>query len=88
MGGGALFLAVLWSFLLFCLTLWRVHWRILHVKRWWDRECPRCHTHTPNLKRIHRTRFARWLNSFAVPARSYICGNCHWQGVRIDETKV
>lgn len=85
-GGGALFVAVIWTLLLFPAVLWRIHWRVVHVKRWSSRQCPRCHSN--ELKRIHRTNFAHFLNRLNIPARSYFCPNCRWRGVRIDEAKV
>lgn len=75
-----------WSLLVITALIWRVHWRIIHIPKWWDRACPRCQS--TDLRRIHRTRLAHFLNSFAIPARNYHCVNCHWEGVRIDESKV
>ncbi len=64
----------------------RLRQRINHHRRWWAGICPMCGG--ANLSRVHRTRFDRLLGSMGIPVRRYVCRQCHWQGRRIDESRV
>ncbi|MCB8922334.1 MAG: hypothetical protein H6662_12185 [Ardenticatenaceae bacterium] len=79
LGGAALVVAVV-------LGVLRLRWRINHHQAWWARGCPQCGK--TNLSRIHRTRLDKLLSSLGIPVRRYICRECHWQGARIDESRI
>lgn len=78
-GGVILVLAVLGGAL-------RLRWRVLHHEQWWARVCPNCDQNA--LKRIHRRRLDRLWEVVRIPVRRYICGDCHWRGVRIDDRRL
>jgi len=78
--GLILFMVAIW------LVIWRARWYAVKEVRWYARECPDCRER--QLKRMRRQWYHRLLYALKVPARPYICANCHWQGVRIDESKI
>jgi predicted RNA-binding Zn-ribbon protein involved in translation (DUF1610 family) len=60
--------------------------RILLSPRFWQIRCPHCQQAT--LKRTHRSRADRFISHLGFPTRRYMCSNCSWEGLRIDESKL
>lgn len=79
LGGAMLVVAVLLGSL-------RLRWRIIHHQAWWERGCPECGG--TKLSRIHRTPLDHLIGSIGIPVRRYICRDCHWQGMSIDESRI
>ena len=79
LGGAFLVVAVL-------VGVVRVRMRINGRQQWWARQCPTCQgTH---LSRIHRTWPDRLLGKTGIPVRRYVCRDCGWRGLRIDESRI
>lgn len=64
----------------------RLRWRINHWQKLWGKSCPQCGSE--HLSRIHRTLPDRLLGRVGIPVRRYMCRQCRWQGVRIDEMRI
>jgi len=60
--------------------------RVIRRVAWWKTQCPRCSQTT--LKRIRRTRRDRLTEVSGIPFRRYLCDNCQWSGLRIDNDKL
>lgn len=65
---------------------WRLRWRVLRHEPWWARRCPECGANA--LKRTHRRWYDRLWGWVGVPMRRYICVECRWRGMRIDERRI
>jgi hypothetical protein len=60
--------------------------RLARRVNWWKSQCPSCSQ--PALKRIRRTRLDRLAAVSGVPFRRYLCDNCQWTGLRIDNDRL
>ena len=59
--------------------------QLMQRKVWWRASgCPSCGSEA--LKRRRRTRLDRLIGRLGIPLRRYICAQCGWQGLRIDES--
>lgn len=65
---------------------YRVRWRINHATRFWMHRCPACGGE--DLRRVRRNPRDRWLGRLGIPARRYICPECRWVGLRIDQNDI
>ena len=83
----ALWLVSIWLVLTaVALILWALRNRIVNRPSTWDRACPQCGG--GDLKRIHRHAWQMVPSRVGIPARRYLCDDCGWKGLRIDERRI
>lgn len=68
------------------ILLWALRNRIVNRPSTWDRACPQCGG--SHLKRIHRHVWQVVPSWVGIPVRRYLCDDCGWKGLRIDETRI
>lgn len=79
--GGLLTIGVIGGFL-------RFRWRINGNPNFWRSHCPNCGKSGDSLHRSRRNRLDHFIGRLGFPVRRYICQDCHWTGLRIDETRI
>ncbi len=86
-GGGSESLAFICLVISLVGIAYRFRWRVMQKRGWYKQQCPHC-GEAGTLKRMRRSWYHRFIGRFGYPIHPYICGVCHWQGTRLDESRI